>query len=52
MIREAYGSDLRNYPAVFIKILSSRVEPLGLGQGFVQDVELERKQVGIIFEIE
>ena len=38
MIREAYGSDLRNYPAVFIKILSSRVEPLGLGQGFVQDV--------------
>lgn len=38
LIREAYGTDIRNWPAVFVKILSSRTQTLGLGGGFVQDV--------------
>lgn len=35
VIREAYGVDLRNYPAVFVKIINTREKTLGLGNGFV-----------------
>jgi hypothetical protein len=38
IIRESYGSDIRNYPAVFIKILSENPSPLGIGKNYVQDV--------------
>lgn len=45
MIREAYGDDLRNYPAVFIKILSSRTTSLGISEGFVQDVKSDDQEM-------
>jgi len=45
MIREAYGTDLRNYPAVFIKILSSRTQSMGINQGFVQDVWSDDQEI-------
>jgi len=45
VIREAYGSDLRNYPAVFIKIISSRTQSLGIGEGFVQDVWSDDQEI-------
>jgi hypothetical protein len=45
IIREAYGVDLRNYPAVFVKILSSRTTSLGINKGFVQDVFSDDQEV-------
>ena len=45
VIRESYGDDLRNYPAVFVKILSSRTQSLGLNRGFVQDVFSDDQEI-------
>lgn len=38
LIRESYGVDIRNYPAVFIKILHTNKQRLGIGQDYAQDV--------------
>jgi len=46
IIREAYGIDLRSYPAVFVKILSANAQPLGIGQDFVQTVFSDDQHVG------
>jgi hypothetical protein len=38
IIREAYGAEVQNYPAVFVKILNESPSPLGIGKNFIQDV--------------
>jgi len=38
LIREAWGIDVRSWPLITVKILSSRTQTLGIGGGFVQDV--------------
>jgi len=37
-IREAYGKSIRNYPCIFVKIVNSKPQTLGIGKGFVGNV--------------
>ena len=44
-IREAYGQSVRNYPAIFVKIVNCSTTPLGIGKNFVKDVMSDDQQV-------
>ena len=38
IIREVFGMDIRNYPAIFVRILNEKPLPISIGQDYVRDV--------------